>query len=460
MDLAQKPDNSPAQRAEGKPIATGSTYLQHPIWSLAGLFLAWKLFLFVVVVNCPGLGYDASTNLLTVSETDEPVASLARILKFVRWDSIYFVRIAERNYLFEQEWAFPYGRVLRSLTSALGRSGRTIHPPEIAVIGILLSHISHFLSVLALFSLSNTVLGHETSRQRALCFVSAALHVISPAGAFLSAPYGEPVFSCLNLSGFYVYALAIFAEQTRNYSRRDLYFIVAGVLFAGATLIRGNGILSGSLFAYDAVQGAISALTGGLSFGLIRRTVYVVIGGSIIALAMVVPQYIAFQEYCQTNPDTVRPWCGRLLPSIYTWVQAHYWNNGFLRYWTISNLPLFLLAAPILSIMFYSSMVALWGRLGQSSSVCWSHVPQETILRRSIVVRLAIPQGILAVMAFTSFHVQIINRISSGYAVWYWYLASVAFESPSRRAFGVIVQAMVMYAGIQAVLYGSFLPPA
>jgi len=82
-----------------------------------------------------------------------------------------------------------------------------------------------------------------------------------------------------------------------------------------------------------------------------------------------------------------------------------------------------------------------------------------------MLTRLAIPQGILAVMAFTSYHVQIINRISSGYPVWYWYLvtSAIEFESSSlnrSRTLVVAVYSMVAYALIQGVLFGSFLPPA
>lgn len=351
----------------------------------------------------------------------------------------------------------------------------SITASDIAVTGVVLSHLAHFLSVLVLHSLTKTVLGSETARQRTLCFVSAALHVISPAGAFLSAPYAEPVFSLLNLAGLHVYSSAILAEQTKSWTRRDLSFVIAGILFAGATVIRGNGILSGALFAYDAILDAVQVLTRGLSFSVIRRTAFVVLGGSIVALGMVGPQYIAFKVYCLES-ESARPWCGRLLPSIYSWVQVKYWyvsdaptnylcklsytdnhrNNGFLTYWTVSNIPLFLLAAPILAIMFYSAIIAVRGQLGQSSSACWSPVSGHTAVRRSLVLRLAIPQGILAVMALTNLHVQIINRICSGYPVWYWFLAALE----GTRAFGVGVKAMTLYAGIQAVLFGSFLPPA
>jgi phosphatidylinositol glycan class V len=31
------------------------------------------------------------------------------VLKFVGWDSVYFVHIVQNGYVFEQEWAFGYG---------------------------------------------------------------------------------------------------------------------------------------------------------------------------------------------------------------------------------------------------------------------------------------------------------------------------------------------------------------
>lgn len=141
-------------------------------------------------------------------------------------------------------------------------------------------------------------------------------------------------------------------------------------------------------------------------------------------------------------------------------------NVGFLRYWTISNLPLFLLAAPMLLILCLSSLWVFRKTGGQQLEQARSDRTKD--LQENLLVRLAVPQGLLAVMAFTSYHVQIINRISSGYPLWYWYLVSQVLNSvstfkitpTSSRRFAVVVQGMVMYALIQAVLFGSFLPPA
>ncbi|EED24390.1 DUF409 domain protein [Talaromyces stipitatus ATCC 10500] len=454
-------------------------YLRNPVRSLLVLFLAWKAILFPIIANCPGLGYDTSTNLLASAVAPSlPTwfsvqASSSGIWNFVRWDAIYFVRVAERGYLYEQEWAWGYGytRLLSFLSSGISFNSMMpfnltnftsskiafatpngVSIAAIAISGIALSHLTHFCSVLVLHTLTELLFGYETRSQKLFCLVSAALHVISPAGAFLSAPYTESPFSFLNFTGFYLYSSALLAEKAGNRGRRDILVLLAGILFAAATTIRGNGIISGCLFAYDAVQGVLQFLHHGLSIDLIRRSGIVVLGGIIVALGSIIPQYIAYTEYCGA---TSRPWCARFLPSIYGWVQVHYW------YWTVSNLPLFILAAPVLVAMLYSSFVALSGRLGPSHT---DHTPISKMnTSQSAVLRLAIAQGILALMTLTSFHIQIINRIASGYPVWYWYLATSACGSSkplNNRLFRAAVQGMTMYALIQAVLFGSFLPPA
>jgi phosphatidylinositol glycan class V len=131
---------------------------------------------------------------------------------------------------------------------------------------------------------------------------------------------------------------------------------------------------------------------------------------------------------------------------------------GFLKYWTLSNLPLFFLAAPMLICLCLASRSALQGQLWAKPTRGSGGSARQTRLRQSCVTRLAIPQALLAIMAATSYHVQIINRISSGYPLWYWYLASFAWSD--RRMFAVALRGVVIYGLVQAVLFGSFLPPA
>jgi phosphatidylinositol glycan class V len=128
-------------------------------------------------------------------------------------------------------------------------------------------------------------------------------------------------------------------------------------------------------------------------------------------------------------------------------------NVGFLRYWTVSNLPLFLLAAPMLAVMLKSGVDHLSNRRLPAADK-----PAESARLLSLVQAAAAAQVLLAVLALTSYHVQIITRISSGYPLWYWWVAG--FLVRGEKTGGRIVMFMVIYAAIQGALFTSFLPPA
>ena len=145
---------------------------------------------------------------------------------------------------------------------------------------------------------------------------------------------------------------------------------------------------------------------------------------------------------------------------------------GFLNYWTLSNIPLFILATPMLSILVCSSIWTLrrWSspemsadkKKGKSAEI---DLPLR--INQAIALRLAIPQIILAILALTVYHVQIVTRLSSGYPVWYWWLASLILENRDTSLMGkkwstacIISKWMVIYAIVQGGLFASFLPPA
>ena len=83
-----------------------------PIPSLILAFAAWKALLLLIAVCSPGPAYDTSTALALEAEIGEsqlPAPLHYLISKLTRWDAIYFVKIANRGYRFEQEWAFGWG---------------------------------------------------------------------------------------------------------------------------------------------------------------------------------------------------------------------------------------------------------------------------------------------------------------------------------------------------------------
>ena len=146
---------------------------------------------------------------------------------------------------------------------------------------------------------------------------------------------------------------------------------------------------------------------------------------------------------------------------------------GFLRYWKLSNVPLFLLAAPMLTILSVSSYITL------------PQIRSHSTRPARLLLSLIIAQGALAVLTLTSYHVQIVTRLSSAYPVWYIWLAAAlcpAYSAARRdgsagrdegagelgldpgapgQKYGLaIVTYMVLYATIQTVLFACFMPPA
>ena len=151
-----------------------------------------------------------------------------------------------------------------------------------------------------------------------------------------------------------------------------------------------------------------------------------------------------------------------------------------MTYWTIPNLPLFLMAAPMLYILIHSSTQAWSYGLSEShvedressskqsrtkSSISSTWI--KSITQADIMARIAIPQAALAMLALSTYHVQIIIRLSSGYPVWYWWLASLIINRHATvgarrelRFANKITKCMIAYTVVQAGLFASFLPPA
>ena len=182
--------------------------------------------------------------------------------------------------------------------------------------------MTHFLTVLLLYALSQRISGSQGASSTATSTIAAALHIVSPAGVFLSAPYSESLFSTLNLLGFYLYL----DGRITGGSLGEIETIVGGVSFGCATVVRSNGILGGLPFLYDAVLQGLHILRDGISTKEVRKLLALCTGGVLIAVGAFLPQYEAYQRFCVdvVEPDR-RPWCDYTFPSIYEWVQKYYW---------------------------------------------------------------------------------------------------------------------------------------
>lgn len=169
------------------------------------------------------------------------------------------------------------------------------------------------------------LVGTNTHKER-ISFITALLYALSPAGVFLSAPYTESLFALCNLLGIYLYMLGLVGSKTSEDTFRSILFLPAGVAFAVATVIRSNGILSGALFGLDAIHTLYDVLKHGANLRLVVKLFALISGGAILATGMIIPQYIAYREFCSSIiAQERRSWCQQTIPSIFTFTQSHYW---------------------------------------------------------------------------------------------------------------------------------------
>lgn len=210
--------------------------------------------------------------------------------------------------------------------------------------GVVLANVCHLLSVLVLYQLALAVVPASNRRNKIYALIAACVHIFAPAGICLVAPYTEAPFSFLNFLGhlLYVYSWCR-TEACQHGIVQDLALVGAGLCFGIAATVRGNGLLSGILFFVDLVLwlgvrfeevfnvrvvnlGTLPLSTQAHMKGIGgRRIPATIFAGLILAIGFATPQYLAWAEYCASNVLVDRPWCHKIPPSIYSWVQSHYW---------------------------------------------------------------------------------------------------------------------------------------
>lgn len=190
-----------------------------------------------------------------------------------------------------------------------------------SLVGIFIAHTAHLLSVLTLFSLTVAIFPSSASSGSAL--TTGLLHILSPAGLFLSAPYAESSCALLSFLGYLLFTKSRPSQGPPTVGH-DLLVLAAGVVFGAAATLRSNAILNGLLLLEEALR-LLYDLRYGLYVAKIRRLLAAGLGGLCVGVGFLLPQYLAYVEYCAPSDTQPRPWCDRLFPSIYTFVQDHYW---------------------------------------------------------------------------------------------------------------------------------------
>lgn len=181
-------------------------------------------------------------------------------------------------------------------------------------------------------------------------------------------------------------------------------------------------------------------------------------------------QFSAYARYCILDKDTsssseLPEWCSSVPPSIYTHVQSKYWSNGFLRYWTLQQLPNFLISLPVylllLAFSIYhirNSLVPLLSRVSQPEFRPSAH-RQNPFLSPSITPHAIHALILTLTLLFTS-HVQIMLRLASSMPFVYWSAAWLIVQVKDERWGRWWVSWSTTWGFASLVLWACFLPPA
>ncbi|KAJ4978744.1 hypothetical protein NE237_009524 [Protea cynaroides] len=466
--------------------------------------------------------YDTSASLnlncITSDSTDpSPLHSVlwpsigAVIEESIVWDGVYFVRIAQCGYEYEQTYAF-----LPLLPICIFILSRTVFAPFIPLIGYravlglsgyVLNNIAFVFAAVCFYRLSVIIL-----KDTGAAFRASILFCFNPASIFYSSIYTESLYSLLSIGGLYHFICG------SN--------ITSILLLALSSSARSNGVLNAGYICFQTMHRAYDAIFEKKRPSL---AVLVLIAGAVRSLCIFAP-FIGFQVYGYYNiclgrlPDEMRPWCKARLPLLYDYIQSHYWGVGFLRYFQLKQLPNFLLASPILCFAFCSilyhamlrpkivfslgfgasdeekSVATVFYSLGTDrgskdaefldnvpSKVLRGHtlrqrkqkskpethdsfqnplpsgdhacLPEKTGYFSILVLPFVLHLGFMAATAFFVMHVQVATRFLSASPVLYWFASYVMVSPGTSRRWGYFIWAYsAAYILIGSLLFSNFYP--
>lgn len=393
------------------------------LWKLLRLFIIIKLIQLAIIYFSP-CQFDTSSELIiqNLSSTSSSKSYYNVIIttilnKLIVWDSVYFNDLFINPIQFEHQFVFCPGWIqLIKLFNI-----KNYYTAQLT--SILISNLCHFASVITLYYLTK-----EMDMKFGL--VSGLLMIISPAGVFLTGNYSENLSNLLTLLMFLTYYKSINFNDVKQPSNKSitniLGYIISGIFCAINFTVRANGLLLGVIYVFDLyhfIQNKSSS-----------QIILSIITGSILFMTFLMTNIYHYIKFCPG-----REWCNNTFPSLFQFAQHHYWNVGFLKYWTPNNIPNFILVLPVLIFNIYS--------LGYM----YQELPKNRKLLPLIVIN-----GLIVVGGTFFWNIQILNRITSFSPLIYWTLAYNLKKPWAKYA----ISYCIVWNFVQTGLFAAFLPPA
>lgn len=466
------------------------------------IFVLYRLFQYSLILVGPNDQFDTSTIIFLRKVTNEDNDSIAGFWnrnlwnKLLSWDSIFFIKGITTELLEYPEFEFElmFSRIwiqcVRFFLKVINIPLIKENFYQILKFTILFENLLHFFSVIIIYHLTLSVYAEITTTGKLItlytqnvAILSSILFIFTSGSGFFISIYSEPFSFLLTFIGLWFREICL-VKNERIYDKISLllkggiyhviYLFGTTSMFTLATLNRSNCILLGLFYLYDLFCLSINLMSTRSSSLKVLKQIIIgpLLSGTIMLIVVVYYWYfVPFKTFC----PTVGEWCKTPLitgieyvkfitkQSFYSFVQNKYWNVGFLNYWTLSNIPNFLIAVPqflilIKSVQYFQLKIRKNNQNGK-----------HTIMPL-IIITILFMLVILSVA-----HVQIINRVSTFIPLHLWYISEVILShnllssnkilEKSNNKFDFLL--IKLYLGwlffwipIQTILFGLFLPPA
>ncbi|PFX33537.1 GPI mannosyltransferase 2 [Stylophora pistillata] len=316
-------------------------------------------------------------------------------------------------------------------------------------IGWMLNSTLFTLAAISLNKLTFNLFGSRTAAK-----LSSLLFCFNPASVFMSSLYTESLFSCLQFTAMY------FLEQQRT--------TLVVLLFSLGCATRSNGVLSCGFLAHRMTKNYVSSGlssfisdTGSLTFWHLQSgtklLLKLVILNGIVLFPFIIFQLYGYYLYCIPPRSflgnlTNSPWCDKLVPFSYSYIQDNYWNVGFLCYFEFKQIPNFALASPVIILSVNAVLnyclnhrnietvknLGLFQRKEKSDKMTRKPIRQNVgitgkqefdFYQHPDVFVYVVHLFFMTLFGFTSMHVQVTTRfVASASPVIYWYSAHVIMK--------------------------------
>lgn len=477
---------------------------------LFSIFVIFRLCQYVLIWLSPSMQFDTSTMLLLRKVTSEKDLSSYKVdnerlwNKLLSWDSTFFIKgIASSltNYPefdFELMFSRIWVRLITFLLKVMDTPITTKNFYFILKFSVFMENILHFLSVIIIYHFTiliyterTTVKTYTTMYAKKVAMLSAILFIFTSGSGFFISIYSEPLSFFLIFLGLWFRECCIVRNENLSDTNivifniglhSSIYYIGTIPMFTLAALNRPICVLLGLIYIYDFFY-LLKCLIIKKRFNedllptIIQIVIFPLLSGTMMLIAVVYSwYYIPFKKFCPSGGE----WCSKPIiknmpfitkQSFYSFIQAKYWNVGFLKYWTLNNIPNFIIAMPQSIILLKSIHHFIVN-------------PHNFQNRCNTIIPLVIITVIFLLIIFFLAHVQIINRVSSFIPLHLWYISESLISTRTSNQISCYKKPVKLntkssnfnhtkmiwiklYLGclffwifIQTILFGLFLPPA